>query len=173
MSITEATKIDVEKFHYLRGALANGFAQVEFMLGDLIDRCRIFNEYDAFTQTISHSATTRIRKVRRMLVVAGPLTLFAEPLTALLDRFVQTHDTRNLLTHGFAEYRPAKAGEGNVKFRKWHRTPEEADTLICRTFTISELATEKEQFGELTRDAYELFRSIHEQFGWTGSRDEP
>jgi len=102
MSI-ESFKADIEEGQRLRGWITNAYAQIEFLLGDLILRCREFPEYAVETATFTHSAPKRVRQVRQMLEKQGALTPFAPELTSIIDRFEKKHETRNLLAHGFCE----------------------------------------------------------------------
>ena len=57
--ISEAIRNELEEGQRLRGWIVNAYAQVEYLLGDLILRCRAFPEYEEQTRTFTHSAPTR------------------------------------------------------------------------------------------------------------------
>jgi hypothetical protein len=61
MSIKESLRADIEEGQRLRGWITNAYAQIEFLLGDLILRCREFPEYAGDTATFTHSAPKRVR----------------------------------------------------------------------------------------------------------------
>jgi hypothetical protein len=111
MPINESFKKDIEEGQRLRGWIANAYAQIEFLLGDLLLRCREFPEYAAETASFTHSAPKRVRQVRKMLEKEGRLTSFAAELTSIIDRFEERHETRNLLAHGFCEYLVTPTGD--------------------------------------------------------------
>ena len=154
----------------LRGWIANSFAQVEFLLGDLIVRCREFPEYADFTQTISHSAAKRIGKVRSMLNIGGRLAPYAEDLTAMLDTFEGNQGIRNLLAHGFCTFLHTPHDDAGLYFQKFERGDGEAgqvtDVLDHKTFRLIDLRYHKAQMAKQTDDAIILFAKIHADFGW-------
>ncbi len=153
-----------------RGWISNSYAQVEFLLGDLIMRCRQFPEYAEFTATISHSAPTRVSKVRSMLRVEGPLDPYRSEMTAVLDAFEGNHEVRNLLAHGFCEFHYTPTGDAGLVFRKFERGGKsdnnQADTLITKTFRLVDMHYHREQFVAQAQQALELFAKIHSDLGW-------
>ena len=54
----------IEEATHQRGWISNSYAQVEFLLGDLIIRCREFAQYAEQTAAFTHSAPKRVSKVR-------------------------------------------------------------------------------------------------------------
>lgn len=100
----------IEQAMHHRGWIANSYAQFEYLLGDLIGRCREFPEYFAHTQTVSHSAAKRIRKVHAMLALGGPLEPFGADLSAAMDVIEANDQIRNLLSHGFCTFHYTPTG---------------------------------------------------------------
>src|SRR5687767_863851 len=94
----------IEEATHHRGWISNAYAQVEYLLGDLIIRCREFPEYVEQTGTFTHSAPKRVAKVRAMLKANGPLTPYNAEIGKVLDAFESNHEVRNLLAHGFCEF---------------------------------------------------------------------
>ncbi len=83
MDVPEHFKADIDEGQRLRGWIANAYAQIEYLLDDLILRCRAFPEYDTETSNkLTRSTAKRVRRVRSMLARAGPLSPFAADLTA-------------------------------------------------------------------------------------------
>ncbi|WP_157235008.1 hypothetical protein [Methylosinus sp. LW4] len=166
MSIKDSFEADIEEGQRLRGWIANAYAQIEFLLGDLILRCRAFPEYEAETATFSHSAPKRVRQVRRMLEKAGALDAFAVDLTSIIDRFEERHETRNLLAHGFCEYLCTPSGDAGLQFQKWHRQEDRDDARLIRCFRLPDLAAEENSLVALSHEALCLFQRMHRHFGW-------
>jgi ADP-ribose pyrophosphatase YjhB (NUDIX family) len=168
----EVFKADIEEGQRLRGWIANAYAQIEFLLGDLIVRCREFPEYDTDAKrNLTHSAAKRVRLVRSMLEKSGPLSPFAEELLSIVDRFEERHETRNLLAHGFFVYLHTPSGDAGFQFKKWHRQDDGDDKQLIRTFRLSDLKSERENFVSLSQEALQLFRRMHQHFGWEGRPD--
>jgi hypothetical protein len=159
----------VEDGQRLRGWIANAYAQIEYLLGDLIIRCRVFPDYASLTKTFTHSASKRAEKVRKMAIAAGPLAPFARDLLSILDRFEAQHETRNLLAHGFCEFLYTNAGEIGFRFRKFHRQPDRDDARLVRTFTPEAMQAEAVSSIALSQEALSLFSQLHNHFGWAGA----
>ena len=163
--------LEIEEGQRLRGWITNSYAQIEFLLGDLILRCRVFSEYADCTATLPHGAPDRVKRVRRILAVQGPISVFANDLNSIIDHFENGHDTRNLLAHGFCEYLVTPEGDSGLQFQKWHRSPVRQDARLIRCFRLADLQTEKESFSALASDAMHLFYRIHDHFGWVARPD--
>lgn len=161
----------IEEGMRLRGWIANSYAQIEYLLGDLIGRCREFPEYLPHTQTVTHSAARRIKKVRSMVALGGPLEPFGADLVALMDAFEQHDEIRNLLAHGFCTFHYTPTGDAGLMFRKFDRdaaTETDDDfALIERTFRLADLQYHREQFVAQADEALRLFGTIHYAFGWS------
>lgn len=155
-----------------RGWIANSHAQIEFLLGDLIVRCRDFPEYQVQTKTVSHSAATRVKKVRAMAGIDGHLSPFADGLLATLDAFESNYGMRNLLAHGLCEVHHTPSGDAGFVFKKFDR--EAADELgddsacIKQTFRLVDLQYHRAQMEDHAEKALHLFQEIHNSLGWHG-----
>lgn len=173
-SISPKILADIEEGQNLRGWIANSYAQIEFVFGDLILRCRVFPEYANETAgKFSDRATDLVKKIRTLLSKSGPLAPYTNELTALIDRFEKGHETRNLLAHGFCEYLYTPTGDACLQFQKWHRQPGRDNARLIRQFRLSDLRAERETFVALAQDAMSLFLRIHTDFGWVALNDKP
>ena len=163
----DSIKADIEEGQRLRGWIANSYAQIEFMLGDLLLRCRTMPEYAAeANKPFSHSAPKRVAGVRRLLEMDGPLSPFAPELLAILSRFEEGHGTRNLLAHGFCTFLHTPDGDAALQFAKWHRHEGRDDARLVRAFRLSDLMNEKSAFVALADEAGRLLLTMHRQLGW-------
>lgn len=171
MQIKQSFIDDIEEGQRLRGWITNAYAQIEFLLGDLILRCRSFPEYEADSATFTRSALKPARLVQRMLQKPGPLIPFAAELISVIDRFEERHETRNLLAHGYCEYLHTPDGDAGLQFQKFHRQDARDDARLIRLFRLPDLLAERESLVALSDEAVRLFVRIHEHFGWTARRD--
>lgn len=160
---------ELEEFQRLRGWIVNSYAQIEYILGDLILRCRQFSQYDELTQTLPHDATKRVKRIRAICLVEGPISVFAPQLNELLAQFEARHEIRNLMTHGFATYQITAEGDSGLSFQKWHRAPDRIDARLLRTFRLHDLMCERDQSVDLAQVGLKLFYRIHSNFGWVGA----
>lgn len=160
----------IEEATHQRGWISNGYAQVEFLLGDLIMRCREFPQYAEQTQTFTHSAVKRVKKVRSMLAIDGPLTAHAEAIGEVLDAFEVNHDIRNLLAHGFCEFHFTPTDDAAMVFRIYERGDvqkgQEPDILVQRTFRLIDLQYHRAQLVAQSQRALEVFAKVHFDLGW-------
>ena len=173
--ITEATLQQIEAGQTMRGWITNSFAQVEFLLGDLVWRCRHFPEYsDLKVIKPSDNVSELLKGVKSMTNSPGPLIRYADDLKLLIARLESNSATRNLLAHGFCEYLMTPSGDAAFKFQKWQRGSDRGDDdLIIREFRLSDLEAEREVFVNLAQDALGLFLRTHTDFGWVALNDKP
>jgi hypothetical protein len=157
-----------------RGWIANSFAQIEYLLGDLIVRARQFPNYNLHTQTVSHSAPQRIAKVRLILALEGPLVQFANRLGPLLDAFEQNQAIRNLLAHGYCEFHYTPTGDAGFYFRKFDRAKAEETgddaALLEKTFRLIDLEYHRAQLVELSVRVMEVIADVHVTLGWANHK---
>lgn len=170
--INPAFIAEIEEGQRLRGWITNAYAQIEFLLGDLILRCTSMPEYRHLPQTLPHGATDRIKRVRCILNSPGPLEPFATSLQALLAEFEKGHETRNLLAHGFCEFLVTPDGDTGIQFQKWHRHERRQDARLIRCFRLQDLEREEKSFAALAQSGLVLFRQVHDSFGWTARPDK-
>ncbi len=158
----------IDEAQRLRGWIVNSFAQVEYLLGDLILRCRVFPEYEEHTRTLPHGAADRVAKVRTILTRSGPLDADAQDITAIINRLADQQDTRNLLVHGFATVLHTTEQQLGFHFQKFHRQPDRIDARLVKTFTLEGLRQERANQGAFTSEAVERFQALHRRLGWEG-----
>lgn len=156
----------IEKSTSHRGWIANSFAQIEFLLGDLIVRCREFPAYEKFTRNVSHSASERVKKLRSMIDCPGPLDLFAPELREILDTFADKQGVRNLLAHGYCEVEFTNVNDVWFVFRKFDRDKAANDALIFQRFTLADLDQHRADLHQLAQKTVTLFDNIRGAFAW-------
>lgn len=164
----DAWKSNQEKALRLRGTIINCYAQIEFLLGDLIIRCRDFIEYGPAKNAFTHSASKRVNRMRSILECSGSLDPFREQISEVLDRFEQEHETRNVLVHGYCEFIFDSTGSGFFRFQKWHYEEGKDDAILTRVFLGYQLEEQYDKSVNMADDAIKLFVSIHNHFGWVG-----
>lgn len=158
----------IEEGQRFRGWIANGYAQIEFFLGDIIVRSLNMVEYQDVGEILPHGSPDRIKRVRRILEFDGFYSEFRDELIGILDEFENHHETRNLLAHGFCEFHHTPDGDFGFYFRKWHRVPDRQDAQLQRTFRLIDLEYEKTTIVELSRKALGVFYRIHDRLGLVG-----
>ena len=161
----EHVRTAIEEAQRLRGWVANGYAQVEYLLGDIIVKALEMPEYGELPKRLPHGAPKRIKRVNKILEVEGFFSKFEDQLKWILEAFEAHHETRNLLAHGFCTIHHTPEEEVGFEFRKWHRDAEHGDVEIVKTFLLINLEYEKTQLIEVSSRSLELSRQIHQELG--------
>lgn len=157
----------IEEGQRLRGWIANGYAQVEYLLGDIIAKALKMPEYVSLAERLPHRVEKRISMVRKLLAIDGYFSKHSNEIFWILDAFEDHHETRNLLAHGFCTAYHTPNGDFGLEFRKWHRDGER-DAEMKRTFRLAELEYERAQLQHVSQRAVALSFAIHDEMGLVG-----
>ena len=157
----------VEDGQRLKGWIANGYAQVEYLFGEIIARPNDMPEYEAIKDRLPHRPEKRISKIRQILEIEGFFSQYQEEIEWLIEAFEHHQQTRHLLLHGFCTAYHTPAGDFGLQFRKWHRDGDQ-DTEIRKVFRLVDLEYEKAQFTHAAQRALDLVRNVHEKLGLVG-----
>lgn len=163
MSLEEVINF-VEEGQRLRGWIANGYAQVEYLLGDIITKALQMPEYQLASARLPHRVDKRIAKVREILAIDGFFSAYRGEIASLIESFENHHETRNLLAHGFCTANHTPDGDFGLEFRKWHRDGE-TDREMRKTFRLVDLQYEKAQLTHISQRALHLTSQIHSKLG--------
>ncbi len=157
----------IEEGQRLRGWIANGYAQIEYLLGDVIMKAYRMQEYEALAARLPHRIEKRIAAVRQILEVDGYFSKHKPEIELIIDAFEMYHETRNLLAHGFCTAYHTPDGDFGLEFRKWHRDGER-DAEMKRTFRLIDLEYERSQLKQVSQRALTLSFEIHNDLGLVG-----
>ena len=157
----------VEEGQRLRGWIANGYSQVEYLLGDIVTQAFLLENYAHIAERLPHKVENRIRLVRSLLQIDGPLSEFIDDIEAIIADFEVHHDLRNLLAHGFCSAHHTPDGDFGLEFRKWHRFDQE-DRQLIKTFKLIDLDYHRAQLTDVSQRMLELSFRIHAKLGLVG-----
>ena len=157
----------IEEGQRLRGWIANGYAQVEYLLGDIIIRSHALDEYKDVKERLPHRPEKRIAMVRKLLEVDGYFSRHKTEIGWLIETFEFHQQTRHLLVHGFCTAHHTPSGDFGLEFRKWHREGA-SDVEIKKTFRLTDLEYERAQFTHAAERALSLAHKIHVELGLIG-----
>ena len=157
----------IDKGQFIRGWIANGYAQVEYLLGDIIMKSKAMPEYEGLIDRLPHRVERRIAKVREIVAIDGFFQKFGDEIADIIERFEMHHQTRNLLAHGFCTAYHTPDGDFGLEFRKWHRDGDR-DAELKRTFRLVDLEYERAQLLDVSQRALHLSFAIHEKLGLVG-----
>jgi hypothetical protein len=90
---------DIDRALLYRGAIVSAWANVEFSLIEIAIRASIHNAYLSRAGSYPKRHKDRIDYLRGVLELPGPLQKYSKLGTAVLDRFDQSADFRNIMAH--------------------------------------------------------------------------
>ena len=97
----DQVKNAVQHAAFLRGTIIGGYAQVEFILGDIWVCCIHRPEYSSsIRQSFPYKLDSRIKTVRALLALPGPLKRFESEMDGLLNQILDYEEIRQFLAHG-------------------------------------------------------------------------
>ena len=134
-----------------RGWIVGAYSQVEFLLGDLSLRAYELPAYAALKKPISMGVDNRMKDLRAVLALDGPMTPYRGLLETLLARLTRLERLRHFLSHGMLKYELAPEGVEFVCFRRY-LPPEKKGVaklveLVLRPHELEELKDNWNQFA--------------------------
>lgn len=157
----------VEEGQRLRGWILNGYAQVEYLFGDIIRLANGMPDYASCHARLPHRVEKRIAKVRELFEIDGSLSAYKAEVDFIIEAFEASQQTRHLLAHGFCTAYHTPDGDFGLEFRKWHRDGE-ADRELVRTFRLIDLEYERAQLTNVAEQALALSFKMHSDLGLVG-----
>ncbi|MGN6311760.1 MAG: hypothetical protein ACTHNN_19645 [Xanthobacteraceae bacterium] len=118
-----------EEVTYLRGRYLTSYAQCEFLLADLT--VRVDNRF-------RYALEKRISATKIMADSQGKLNAYANELLPLLEQLPRYTEKRHWLAHGLLEIAHTKAGDHQLKLRRYVEGNKEL-TLAVWKFNIGQL----------------------------------
>jgi hypothetical protein len=147
-----------------RGWFVGAFAQIEFILGDIIALSLQLPAYTDLKKTLPHSVTQRIARVRAIIGVVGVFQQFADSLEKFLVYFESVIEMRNQLVHGYCTVHHDAEGNFRLEFRKWHRDEDKGlnrqDMMLVTTYPVVEIDYQKTQLEGLLIQLNQVYDQI-------------
>lgn len=156
----------VESSHAWRGAIVNSYAQIEFLLADLVSRCRMFPQYDAATARLPFGANQRVKAVKKLCELSGPLQPYTTDLVLIAEKLLEFEELRHFLTHGFCTCLFTPRGEIALRFQRFDPAKKDEWAQKIREIRLEELHHLKLQSTTFAQTSVMLFRQIHVDLGW-------
>jgi hypothetical protein len=151
----------------LRGWILNGYAQVEYLLGDIIRLANQMPSYEPCHDRLPHRVEKRIATVRKLLEIEGFFSGYQDEILWIIDAFEASQSTRHFLAHGFCTVFHTPTGDFGLEFRKWHRDGN-SDQELRRMFRLIDLEYERAQFTHVAERALALSHNMHGALGLIG-----
>ena len=156
----EHVRSAIEESQRLRGGIANGYAQVEYLLGDIIMKAFKLPEYGNLVVRLPHKVLGRIELVKKIIENDGFFSSYKDEIYWIIEAFELRHETRNILAHGFCTVLHTPTGDIGFEFRKWHRVDQD-DVEEIKLYRLVDLEYERAQLVDASQRALKLFREIH------------
>jgi hypothetical protein len=157
----------VQNMTAMRGWIINSFAQVEFVLLDMVLQMRRFEEYDAYAEKRPpFGLAERVDRVRTYCGLPGPLASHGAQIRPILDGFEEMSEDRHFLTHGFCIYVYTDDGDAGLRFRRFAQGKKgQSDELRTKTFRPAELEAFRRHAVEFTTAALGTFANVYRDLG--------
>jgi hypothetical protein len=158
----------VEEGFRVRGWILNGYAQIEYLLGDIILKAYDMPEYIHLKKRLPNQTGKLIELVNKILAIEGFFSQYKDEINLIIDGLEFSKQVRDLLAHGFCSIIHDKKGVIVFQFRKWHRDENGNDTEIIRDFQMIHLEYEQAQIVHVSSRALDLSHRIHKALGLVG-----
>ena len=149
-----------------RGWIINSYAQIEFLLADLIEKTSGFEEYAEWAnKPLPFGIGNRVKHVTT-LCQSGRLAPHAEALARIIADLLSIEESRHLYIHGFASFMFTPKGDRAMHFRRY--VPPEKGGTATLTSELKrgvDLAKEREQATAFAQYAVGIFREIYRDLG--------
>ena len=151
----------IERAATLRGAIITSYAQVEFLLGDIVMRCMDIPEYAFLPRDFPQRFSVRLKRVADILAAAGPLADLREPFEAIMAEMVRYEELRHFMAHGLLRVFVTGASSHSLEYRMWRqrkgRPPEEGKLET----NLEHLGDAAHQVAGFSGRAVRLFRDTY------------
>lgn len=171
--IAQAHREAIERYQTLRGWIVGSYSQVEFLMADTIVRAQSIPDYDHLPKTPTFNVTKRVKRFRDLVESPGPISIHAEDLRGVVDRWERTEDIRHFLVHGFATFRWTRSGDMMMTFRRYMPDLDADDPFREMHFRLDTLQAFRDRIGTETNIAVGVFEQMHQTLGWVGPADMP
>ena len=139
-------------FHTDRGRFLNAYAQTEYLVLDILTKIKPIIQYTALTNKFPSSTLSRIRTLKKVLSVDGPLKNYSSTFSKMMNLLEDNSEIRHYLAHGFSKITFSKKDYIGVELRRFNPkavNPWKPDLLIYSfddyqeaVLTISKIAAE-------------------------------
>lgn len=150
---SDTQKMLVDEALYLRGRIVAAYAQVEFLLADLVVKLDLKFPY---------LIDARIKGVKR--IAEGPgYESYKEDLDVACDELLKYDELRHFMTHGFMRMDVDRKGNHQFEFLRYARESEGKFTMLSAKTDIVRLRQAVDDIGEYVSRVIRLFERIYRE----------
>ena len=150
---SERQKALIDEALYLRGRIVASYAQVEFLLADLVVKLDLRFPY---------LVGARINGVKRIAEREG-YEVYKDELDRVCDELLMYDELRHFMTHGFLSLTTDKKGNHQFEFLRYQREGEGKFTMLSAKTTIERLRQAANDIGDYVSHAIRLFERIYRE----------
>jgi hypothetical protein len=143
----------IDEAIYLRGRIIAAYAQVEFLLADIISKLE-----DRFAYRIE----SRVKGVRKIAEMPG-YEAYRYDLHRLSDELLIYEELRHFMAHGFMRAEVDRAGNHRFQLLRYMREGEGKYKLMQSTTDIPRLKQAVKDIGSYVNDVMNLFEHIYRE----------
>ena len=143
----------IDEAIYLRGRIIASYAQVEFLLADLISKLE-----DRFAYRIE----SRIKGVRKIAEMPGYKS-YRYDLNRLADELLIYDELRHFMAHGFMRAEVDRAGNHRFQLLRYTREGDGKYELIQSTTDITRLEQAVNDIGSYVNEVMNLFERMYRE----------
>jgi hypothetical protein len=149
----QAHRLLVDEAIYLRGRIISAYAQVEFLLADLVAKLE-----DRFAYLVD----ARIKGVKKIAELPG-YEIYKDDLASLSDQLLSYDELRHYMAHGFTRMDVDSAGNHQFEFLRYVREGEGKFQIVSAKTDIYRLRKAVEDIGRYVSDVMNLFEHIYRE----------
>jgi hypothetical protein len=150
---SEQQKALVDEVFYLRGRIIASYAQVEFLLADLVVKLDLRFPY---------LIEARIKAVKRIGEREG-YAVYKDELDRVCDELLLYDELRHFITHGFLSLTTDRKGTHQFEFLRYQREGKGKFTMLSAKTTIERLRQAANDIGGYVSHAIRLFERIYRE----------
>lgn len=142
----------IDEAIYLRGRIVSAYAQVEFLLADLVAKLE-----DRFAYLID----TRIKGVKKIAEMPG-YEVYKQELDRVCDELLVYDELRHFMTYGFMRVDVAEQGARHrIEFLRYVREGEGKFKMMSAATNIERLRQAVGDIGQYVSEVMKLFERIY------------
>ena len=150
---SDRQKALVDEAIYLRGRIVASYAQVEFLLADLVVKLDLHFPY---------LVDARIKAVKKIAERPG-YEIYREELDRVCDELSQYDELRHFMTHGFLSLTMDRKDNHQFEFLRYQREGDGKFNMLAAKTTIERLRQAAQDIGEYVSHVIGLFERIYRE----------
>ena len=144
---------------FLRGSIITSYAQVEHLLADIFLRCQPMPDYNSLPAKFPFKLATRIKLVRQMVGMPGPLAIYGERFESVISRLLEFEEIRHFMAHGLLHVKTRKDEWHELVYRMYRQKDNIEEGQMVTDLTQLDFAAR--EVGKYSTQAVSLFRDVY------------